>query len=101
MRIRPPVDGVNVGLDDQESLAAEVDHARRLGFGGKLCIHPKQVEVVNRGFAPTEAEVMWAERVLEAVHNSGGVVQLDGKMVDRPVIDKAKGILSRAVHTCE
>jgi citrate lyase subunit beta/citryl-CoA lyase len=101
MRILPPIDGVTVSLDDPESLTAEVNRARRFGFGGKLCIHPKQVDKVNRSFAPTEAEITWAKRVLEAAKNTGGAIQLDGEMIDRPVIDKAKSIFSRAVRTSE
>lgn len=101
MRILPPIDGVTVSLDDPESLAAEVNRARRSGFGGKLCIHPKQVAEVNRGFAPTEAEITWAKRVLEAVQKTDGTTQLDGEMIDRPVIEKAKSTLAKAVCTSE
>lgn len=70
-----------------------------MGFGGKLCIHPKQVEAVNRGFAPTETEIRWAKRILAAVEESGsGAIQLDGEMIDRPVIERANSILSRVGH---
>lgn len=99
MRIPPPIDGVTVSLDDPESLAAEVNRARRFGFGGKLCIHPKQVAEVNKGFEPTEAEIKWAKHVLETIETSnGGAIQLDGEMIDCPVVDKAQEILSRAAH---
>jgi citrate lyase subunit beta/citryl-CoA lyase len=54
--ILPPLDGVTAALDDPDRLAEDVDHARRLGFGGKLCIHPEQIEAVNRGFVPSVAE---------------------------------------------
>lgn len=96
-RIAPPIDGVTVALDDVERLRSDVDRARKLGFGGKLCIHPKQVELVNRGFAPSEAEIAWARRVLEAVEqSSAGAFRLDGEMIDRPVIDRARAILARS-----
>lgn len=65
-RIAAPLDGVTVAIDDPERLAADVQRARRLGFGGKLCIHPKQVEIIRAGFAPTEQALTWARRVLEA-----------------------------------
>ena len=92
--ILPPLDGVTTAIDVPEQLAADVARARRLGFGGKLCIHPKQVGLVNDGFLPTATEVEWAQRVLEAVEARGeGAVSLDGKMVDRPVIEKARKIM--------
>jgi citrate lyase subunit beta/citryl-CoA lyase len=95
--ILPPVDGVTTTLNDLALLHNDVEHARRLGFGGKLCIHPKQVDAINRGFAPTDSELAWARRVLEEVEGSGtGVFQLDGVMVDRPVIERARSILARA-----
>jgi citrate lyase subunit beta/citryl-CoA lyase len=95
--ILPPVDGVTVALDDMTRLRDDVARARRLGFGGKLCIHPRQVETVNRGFAPTEAEHAWARRVLEAVEATGaGALRLDGELIDRPVIAHARSILAQA-----
>lgn len=95
--IGAPLDGVTTAIDDAERLAADVQRARRLGFGGKLCIHPKQVAPVRAGFAPSAAEVAWAERVLAAAAASAGAaVALDGKMVDKPVILRAQAILRDA-----
>jgi citrate lyase subunit beta/citryl-CoA lyase len=94
--ILPPLDGVTTALEDEGRLAADVERSRRLGFGGKLCIHPRQIEAVHRGFAPSAAEVSWAKRVVEAVHSAReGAIRLDGEMVDRPVIERAKAILDR------
>ena len=71
-------------------------HFRRLSFGGKLCIHPRQVEMINQGFAPTEAERAWARRVLSAVEATGaGALQLDSELIDRPVIARARSILAQ------
>lgn len=93
----PPVDGVTMALDDMARLRDEVARARRLGFGGKLCIHPGQVEIINQGFAPTEAEQVWARRVLEAADATGaGALRLDGELIDRPVIERARSILAQA-----
>jgi citrate lyase subunit beta / citryl-CoA lyase len=93
----PPVDGVTVALDDPAQLADDIAYARRLGFGGKLCIHPRQVESVNAGFLPPAADVEWAKRVLEAADGaSGNAIRLDGKMIDRPVIERARAILQSA-----
>lgn len=95
--ILPPVDGVTVALDDMTRLQDDVARARRLGFGGKLCIHPRQVDAINRGFAPTDVERAWARRILEAAEASGaGALQLDGELVDRPVIERARTILAQA-----
>lgn len=91
----PPVDGVTVVFDDEEIIRNEASRGRRLGFGGKLCIHPKQVSVVNGCYKPSDSLVDWARRVVEATHKSNGAaVAVDGKMVDLPVILRAKEILS-------
>jgi citrate lyase subunit beta/citryl-CoA lyase len=92
-----PVDGVTVDLDDAQVLAADVARARRLGFGGKLCIHPKQVAAVNEGFLPPLAEVEAARRIVAAARDAGdGAVRLDGKMIDKPVIERARAVLAAA-----
>ncbi|GMV59570.1 CoA ester lyase [Betaproteobacteria bacterium PRO7] len=91
----PPVDGVCTALDDEARLAAELARARRFGFGAKLCIHPKQIAAVHAAFAPTEAEVAWAQRVL-AASASGAAARVDGEMVDAPVVARARRILQRA-----
>ncbi len=76
------------------------EHARRLGFGGKLCIHPRQVEMVNRGFLPSEQEIAWARRVLEAAEaGAGAAVRLNSEMIDAPVITRAKQILETCGQT--
>ncbi|WP_457093319.1 HpcH/HpaI aldolase/citrate lyase family protein [Microvirga sp. P5_D2] len=91
----PPIDGVTVGLQDDADLAADVTRARDLGFTAKLCIHPRQVERVNATFAPSQEEGDWARRIVHAVEESAGaVVQVDGKMVDRPVLERARSILA-------
>lgn len=92
--IQPPVDGVTTTLDDAARITEDSRRARRNGFGGKLCIHPRQVAHVNAAFAPSLEEAAWAERVLQAVENTdGAAVAVDGKMVDRPVILQARSIL--------
>jgi citrate lyase subunit beta / citryl-CoA lyase len=91
-----PVDGVTTAIDDAERVRNDTLRAKRLGFGAKLCIHPKQVNVVNECFEPTEAEKSWAKKIVEAAEAAGGAaVSVDGKMVDRPVIARAEGILAR------
>lgn len=95
--ITPPVDGVCVNFRASEQLEFETDRARKLGFGGKLCIHPDQVEVVNRCFLPSTEERSWALTVLAAAAKSeGAVVAVDGKMIDQPVILKAQQIIAES-----
>lgn len=95
--IAAPIDGVSTAIDDAARLAADVHRARRLGFGGKLCIHPRQVAQVNALFAPNASEIAWAKRVLEAAAAAGGAaVAVDGKMVDKPVMLRAEAILREA-----
>jgi citrate lyase subunit beta/citryl-CoA lyase len=86
-----PVDGVSTVLDDPVVIESEARRGRRFGFGAKLCIHPLQIDAVHRAYAWTDAELAWAERVLQAVEaSSGAAVAVDGKMVDMPVILKAQ-----------
>ncbi|MGB6054101.1 MAG: CoA ester lyase [Burkholderiaceae bacterium] len=97
--IGAPVDGVTTALGDGRQLQADTERARRLGFGGKLCIHPAQVAAVNRHFSPSDDEVAWAERVLAAAQASqGAAVALDGKMIDRPVILRAQRIAAQVAR---
>ncbi|MBB4303236.1 citrate lyase subunit beta/citryl-CoA lyase [Rhodobium orientis] len=92
--LAPPVDGVTTNLKDITAIDADVARVRGMGFGAKLCIHPAQVAAVNDGFSPTPAEIDWAQRILAALQAAAGsVVQVDGKMVDRPLIDRARQIL--------
>ncbi len=93
--LAPPVDGVTGAVDDPEMLQSDLDHAIRLGFGGKLCIHPRQVAPAAAAFRPSAEQVAWARRVV-AVAAGGGAVQLDGAMVDKPVVDRAHRVLEAA-----
>ncbi|OZI52519.1 HpcH/HpaI aldolase/citrate lyase family protein [Bordetella genomosp. 4] len=89
-----PVDGATLHWDDPGALQATAATARRLGFGGQLCIHPKQVAPVNRGFLPSDDELAWAKRVTDAVALGGhGAVTVDGKLVDKPLHDLAQAWL--------
>lgn len=97
--LQPPVDGPCTSLDDVAQITADTHRARRIGFGGKLCIHPRQVAPVNAAFAPSADDLVWAKRVLAAAAESGGAaVALDGRMVDRPVILKAGQMVREAAR---
>jgi citrate lyase subunit beta/citryl-CoA lyase len=96
-RIAPPIDGVTPSTDDLPRITDDAERAKRMGFGAKLCIHPKQVAIVQTAFMPTEEELTWAQRVIEADQASnGGAVKLDGRMIDRPVVLLAKRTLAVA-----
>ncbi|XVV38327.1 HpcH/HpaI aldolase/citrate lyase family protein [Streptomyces sp. CA-100214] len=90
----PPIDGVTTAVGNAEVLRADIAHARRLGYTGKLCIHPTQVIPVNTQFVPTESEQRWARSVLTSEQSAALV---DGHMVDKPVLERARRIL-RAVE---
>ena len=92
-----PIDGVSVDLHQQSRLLSDIRRAKRGGFGGKLCIHPSQVEIVNTMLSPDMSEIDKAKRILEAEKLShGGVFSLDGKMVDAPILQLARRTLARA-----
>ena len=85
---------MTTAFDDVDAVARDAQAARRLGFGAKLCIHPKQVAAVNAGFAPSAAELDWARRVLATTERSGGAARaVDGKMIDKPVLLRAQAVL--------
>ncbi|WP_321914504.1 CoA ester lyase [Paraburkholderia sp. J11-2] len=92
-----PVDGVSTGFADAQALGAAAAHSRALGFGGKLCIHPAQVAAVNAAFRPSAGECDWARQVVEAFAASGGAATaMAGKMIDKPVVERARRILAES-----
>jgi citrate lyase subunit beta/citryl-CoA lyase len=91
-----PIAGVTTDLADESALLADIAFARACGFGAKLCIHPRQVATLHAAMAPRPDEIAWAKRVIAAADGAGGAVQVDGKMVDRPVVLEAQAILARA-----
>lgn len=98
--LAPPVDGVTADWRDAARLASDAARARRGGFGAKLCIHPEQVAGVQAAFTPGADELAWARRVRDAVGAAGGgVVNVDGRMVDAPVLKLAERLLAQASET--
>ncbi len=95
--IAPPIAGVTVDIDDDAALLADLRFARAVGFGAKMCIHPRQVTVIHDALQPNADEVSWARRVLAAGENSSGAINVDGKMVDRPVLIRAQAIVDQFV----
>ncbi len=88
-RLAAPIDGVGLEFNDEAVMHADALRARQRGFGGKLCIHPRQVSFVNAAFRPSQDEIAWARRVLEAT-------AVDGKMVDKPVVERALRIQAQS-----
>jgi citrate lyase subunit beta / citryl-CoA lyase len=96
-QLPPPIDGVTTAVDDTLRIERDAQTARRLGFGAKLCIHPRQIEIVNRSLSPSAAELDWARRVIDAAAAAGGAaVAIDGKMVDRPVLLRAQALMGQS-----
>ncbi|MCE0506673.1 CoA ester lyase [Roseivivax sp. GX 12232] len=90
-----PLDGVTTATRDPEVIAGDARHSHEMGFGGKLLIHPVQIEPARAAFRPAPETVDWAERVVAAsVHGGAGLV--DGAMIDAPVLKQARRILDRA-----
>jgi citrate lyase subunit beta / citryl-CoA lyase len=100
---RQPLDGPHLTLDDTDGLSRSAAHARRLGYGGKVVIHPSQLDIVTAAFSPTAAEVDWAHAVdeafTEAEYAGRGAVRLhDGTFVDPPVANRARAILAEVAE---
>ena len=95
-----PCGPVPVDLNDDEGLVATSESLRRLGFGGRAVIHPKQVASVNAAFTPSADEIAWAEAVVAAFEAAAAegreVVVLDGQFIDAPVLRQARSVLARA-----
>lgn len=87
-------DGVFNGLDDPGGFFREAEEGRRLGFDGKSLIHPNQIDPCHRAFAPSEAELERARRLVEAFH--GGAERLGDEMIERMHVEAAQRVLQRA-----
>ncbi len=83
--------------DDEHGLSKDALKVKGLGFTSKSCIHPNQVETINKIFSPNEKEINKAMKILLAYEQSdGGVFSLDGEMVDKPIIKRAKTLIAKA-----
>ena len=93
-----PLDTVFVDINDPDGLRASTLRARRMGFGGKACIHPAQLEIVNAVFTPSEAELARAQEIVTAFDQAEqaglAAVSVGGMMVDYPVVLKARRTLA-------
>jgi citrate lyase subunit beta/citryl-CoA lyase len=103
--LEAPIDTVWVHINDLEGLASSAKRAKQLGFQGKMCIYPPQVELVNRAFTPTEEEIAFARRVVAAFEKAeregSSSIQLDGFFIDYPIVYKAQRTLDAVRATKE
>ncbi len=84
-------------ISDLEGLEYDCSQAKSLGMKAKSAIHPNQLETINQIFSPSKKMINWAKGVIETYEKSGkGVFQYEGKMIDKPVIEKAKKIIEKA-----
>ncbi|MDR3259427.1 MAG: CoA ester lyase [Fusobacteriaceae bacterium] len=94
------IDTVWADISDEDGFRAEVKSSMNLGFAGKSCVHPSQIKIVHEIFTPTKEEIDKSLAILEAASkadiNKGGVITVNGKMVDIPVIAKAEKIVRLA-----
>jgi citrate lyase subunit beta/citryl-CoA lyase len=95
-----PIDRVWTDIADTDGLRRDCELARSLGLRGKACIHPAQVDVVNAAFTPSADELARARDVVEAFDRAAaegtGVLAVDGEMIDLPVVERARQLLSDA-----
>jgi citrate lyase subunit beta / citryl-CoA lyase len=93
-------DVVYSDVNDEEGFLKEVELIRKLGFNGKSLINPRQIELLHNAYAPTEEDVDYAHRVVAAAEKAEreglGVVALNGKMIDAPIVNHAKRVLQKA-----
>ena len=87
------VDAVHIDIADYAGLMEEAEDAAAVGFDATACIHPSQVEVVRRAYAPSAGEIGWAERVVRAAERSPGAFRFEGRMIDEPVLRQARRML--------
>jgi citrate lyase subunit beta/citryl-CoA lyase len=103
--LEPPLDSVWVNLRDRRGLVRSARLVKQLGFQGKMCIHPSQVEPINAAFSPTPDEVAFATQVVEAFRaaETQGLasLQLDGQFIDYPIVEAAQRLLRIAARVGE
>lgn len=94
------IDTVFSDVKDRDGFIEEVNYIKSLGFDGKSCIHPSQVALAHKVFTPSENEIAYSVKVLnayaEAVKNNKGVIAVEGKMIDRPIVVRAQRIVDKA-----
>jgi citrate lyase subunit beta/citryl-CoA lyase len=97
---RLAIDTPWTAIDDEDGLIRETQEGRQLGYVAKQAIHPSQIPLIHQVFTPTADEVTWARRVVEAndeaIGRGIGAINLDGKLIDVPMVERARRVLERA-----
>lgn len=94
---RAPIDGVTLAIKDPDAVEEDARYGAMLGFGGKLLIHPAQIEPAKRGLAPSHDDFIWASKILEKA-GDGSARAVDGAMVDAPVLERARQIVRTRIR---
>jgi citrate lyase subunit beta/citryl-CoA lyase len=96
----PAIDQAVIAYTDDDAFTRDAERGRDLGYRGKLCIHPRQVQLAHHAFTPSEQEVAVASRVVAAAdtgtRTGNGVATVDGRMIDAPLLARARRILNQA-----
>lgn len=95
VRLPAPIEGGTFSVDVPSLVRDDAARAARMGFGAKLCIHPSQLAPTLEGFRPLDRDVLWAEKIVAVTEGQNGAIKLEGNMVDKPVIERARQILRR------
>ncbi|MGA3683013.1 HpcH/HpaI aldolase/citrate lyase family protein [Pseudomonas graminis] len=95
---KPAIDAVHIDIADVEGLARESKQAVDVGFTAKACIHPSHVTIIRNAFRPSKQQRLWAEEVVAAMQSAaGGVISLNGRMIDEPLLRQALRVLEMPI----
>ncbi|MGP9558166.1 HpcH/HpaI aldolase/citrate lyase family protein [Psychrobacter sp. AOP7-A1-24] len=95
-QLSPPIDTIYPDFNNEVGLSNRVQLWSQMGMSGMLCIHPKQVAIVQQALQPTDKTLLFAQRVVEEYERSGqAVFEIDGEMVDAPVIERSRQLLAK------
>jgi citrate lyase subunit beta/citryl-CoA lyase len=96
--IDPPIDSPYLkNIKDKDLIMRDAQNAKKVGFQGKLCIHPIQIDIVNEVFTPSAEDLIFARKVIDAFKNAveqgNGAIEVDGKMIDQPLVERCRRIV--------
>lgn len=83
-------------VNNEEGLIKDASFAKTLGLNAKAAIHPNQIDLINKVFSPSETQILYAQKIIAASKNNQGVFSLDGKMIDKPIIERSKKVIEKA-----
>lgn len=89
-----PFDGITLDVKNEAAVMTDAAYAASMGFGGRICIHPAQVQSTNEMFRPSLSQLEWAARIVKSSHGSA-VQVVEGQMVDKPLVERARRVLAR------